>query len=88
MMEWDLNMSYGKVSDFVSFSFFGFTFAIKLRNFDFKGYLNTLIISDQKGCQVWLCPVKQCLILFQLRCLSKILAISWEIRNLNIIKIV
>ena len=34
----DLNMSYEKMSDFVSFALFGFTLFIKLRNFDFKGH--------------------------------------------------
>ena len=34
----DLNMSYGKMSDFVSFPLFGFTLAIKLRNFNFEGH--------------------------------------------------
>ena len=32
----DLNMSFEKMSDFVSFSLFGFTVVIKLRNFDFE----------------------------------------------------
>ena len=34
----DLNMPYGKMSDFVSFPLFGFTLVIKLRNFDFKDH--------------------------------------------------
>ena len=34
----DLNMSHGKMSDFVSFPLFGVTSVIKLRNFDFKGH--------------------------------------------------
>ena len=34
----DLNMSHGKMSDFVSFSLLGLTLVIKLRNFDFKGH--------------------------------------------------
>ena len=34
----DLNVSHGKMSDFVSFALFGFTLVIKLRNFDFKGH--------------------------------------------------
>ena len=34
----DLNMSHGKVSDFVSFPLFRFTLVIKLKNFDFKIY--------------------------------------------------
>ena len=33
----DLNLSNGKMSDFVSLPLFGFTLAIKLRNSDFKG---------------------------------------------------
>ena len=32
----DLNMSYGKMSGFVSFLLFGFSLVIKLRNFDFE----------------------------------------------------
>ena len=32
----DLNMPYGKMSDFVSFPLFEFTLVIKLRNFDFE----------------------------------------------------
>ena len=32
----DLNMSHGKMSDFASFSLFGFTSVIKLRNSDFN----------------------------------------------------
>ena len=34
----DLNMSYGKMPDFVSFPLFGFTVVSKLRNFDFEGH--------------------------------------------------
>ena len=32
----DLNMYHEKMSDFVSFSWFGFTLVIKLRYFDFE----------------------------------------------------
>ena len=32
----NLNMSHGKMSDFVSFPLFGFTLVIKLRNFDLE----------------------------------------------------
>ena len=35
----DLNMSHGKMSNFVSFPLFGFAFVRKLRNFDVKGHL-------------------------------------------------
>ena len=34
----DLNMSHGKMSDFVSFPLLGFTLVIKLTNFDFEGH--------------------------------------------------
>ena len=44
----DLNMSYGKMSDFVSLPLFGFTLVIKLRNVDFENHLNTLIFFDKK----------------------------------------
>ena len=43
----DLNMSHGKMSDFVSFPLFGFTLVIKLRNFDFEGHQSTVILSDK-----------------------------------------
>ena len=41
-------MSHGKMSDFVSFSLFGFTLVIKLRNFDFEGHENALMFFDKK----------------------------------------
>ena len=34
----DLNMSHGKISDFVSFPLFGFTLLIKQKKFDFEGH--------------------------------------------------
>ena len=34
----DLNMCYGKMSDYASFSLFGFTLMIKLRNVEFEGH--------------------------------------------------
>ena len=34
----DLNMSHGKMSDFVSLTLFGLTLVKKLRKFDFKGH--------------------------------------------------
>ena len=43
----DLNISNGKMSDFVSFPLFGFTLVIKLRNFDFEDHQNTVILSDK-----------------------------------------
>ena len=39
----DLNTPHGIMSDFVSFTLFGFTLVIKLRNFDFESHSNTLI---------------------------------------------
>ena len=44
----DLNMSHGKMSDFVSFPLFGFTLVIKLRNFDFESHWNIFIIFDKE----------------------------------------
>ena len=37
-MQSDLNMSHGKMSDFVSLPLFRFSLVIKLKNFDFKGH--------------------------------------------------
>ena len=34
----DLNIPCGKMSDFISFSFFGFTLVMKLKNFDFESH--------------------------------------------------
>ena len=34
----DLNMSHEKMSEFVSFLFFGFALATKLRNVDFESH--------------------------------------------------
>ena len=39
----DLNMSHGKMSDFVSFLLLRFTVVINPRNFDFESHRNTLI---------------------------------------------
>ena len=44
----DLNMSHGKMSDFVSFLLLGFTLIIKLRNFDFESRSNAVIFFDKK----------------------------------------
>ena len=41
-------MMGGKVSDFISFPFFGFNSVIKLRNFDFESHLKTSIFLDKK----------------------------------------
>ena len=38
----NLNMSHGKMSDFVSFLLFGFTLVIKLRKFDLESYIEIL----------------------------------------------
>ena len=44
----DLNMSHGKMSDFVSFPFFGLTSVINLRNVEFEGNQNTFNILIKK----------------------------------------
>ena len=54
-------------------------FSHKTETFRFWRSLNT---------QILLCPVKQCLIRFKLCYLRRVLAISWEIRILNFIKMV
>ena len=44
----DMNMSHGKMSDFISFPFFWFTLVIKLTNFDFESHWNTLMFFGKK----------------------------------------
>ena len=44
----DLNMSHGKMLDFVSSSFFVFTLVIKLRYFDFDSHWNALMFFCRK----------------------------------------
>ena len=44
----DLTMSHEKMSNFGSFSLFGFTSVIILRNFNFENHRNTLILFDKK----------------------------------------
>ena len=44
----ELNTCHEKMSDFGSFSFFGFNLVIKFRNFDFESHWNTLIAFDKK----------------------------------------
>ena len=44
----DLNMFFEKMTDFILFPLFRFTLIIKLRNFDFESYLNTLIFFKKK----------------------------------------
>ena len=43
------NIPHGKMSEFVSFTLFGFTLAITQRHFDFESHLNSLIQFDQKN---------------------------------------
>ena len=47
----DLNMSHGKMSDFVSFPLLGFTLVIKLINFDFECHGNTSTFFDKN--KIW-----------------------------------
>ena len=46
----ELNMSHGKMVDFVSFLLSRFTLATKLRNFDFESHLITLIFIGPQPC--------------------------------------
>ena len=48
----DLNMSKGKMPNFVSFPLLGFTVVIKLRIFDFESHWNTWIFFDKKDMSV------------------------------------
>ena len=70
----DLNISHEKMSDFASFSLFGFTLAIKLRNSEFKIHWNILTYLGKKKilCQIWICPMEKCLILFHFHCLGSL----------------
>ena len=43
-----LNMSHGKMSDFVSIPLFGLILVIKLRNFNFESHWNILVFLDKK----------------------------------------
>ena len=66
-------------------------FSHETKKFRFSNSLKyfTLISFDKKKwCQIWISPVKHCLIWFKLHWLSRILEISWEIRILNFIEIV
>ena len=45
----DLNISHGKMSDFVSFPLFRITLVMKLRNLNFKVRENTLIFFDKEN---------------------------------------
>ena len=47
----DLNMSHGKMPDFVLFPFFEFTLVIELGNFDFERHWNILIYFNKK--KIW-----------------------------------
>ena len=54
----DLNKSLGKMSDFVSFPWFGFILVIKLRNFNFESHWGTLICPDEKSVRFEYVPWK------------------------------
>ena len=60
------------------------TFWVRKSLKSFKIFSSKKMMSDL----IWICPAKQCLIWFKLSCLSKTLAISWEIRILNFNEIV
>ena len=45
----ELNISHRKMSDFISFSLFGFTLVVKLRNFNFKSHWDILIFLTKKN---------------------------------------
>ena len=43
-----LNISHGKMSDFVSFPLFWFTLVMNMKNFNFESHWNTLIFLTKK----------------------------------------
>ena len=79
-------MSNEKISDFVSFLLIGYPFVLKLRNFRFESYWNTLIFFDKETDYVRFEYIL-CLTSFKLFCVTKSLAISWVIRTLDFIEI-
>ena len=72
------------MSDFVLVPLFGFTLVIKLRNFNFESHCNTVIFFDKKMMSdlIMSCQTVSDLV-DKLHCLSRILAISWELQILN-----
>ena len=60
-----------KMSEFVSFPFFGFTLVIKLSSFDFQKLLKYFSIFDKNRYGIrFECLMKKCLILFNFHCLG------------------
>ena len=71
-----------------AFYLFVLTFAIKLKDDNYKSHRNILVFCNEwKKCKTWIWPVKHFLIWFKL-CLSSILVISWEIQIINLTEIV
>ena len=83
----DFNMSHENVSDFVSRPLLGFTVVIKLTNFDFETHWHTSIFFDKRD-DIRFHYVLSNSVWFKLRCLSRILTTSWQIRILYAVKIV
>ena len=83
----DLNISHGKRSDFFFIFIVWVHFSHKTEKFLFSESLKYLIYIfwSKNMMEIWFIPVKQCLIWFKLRCLSKVLTKSWKIRILNFI---
>ena len=89
-MMWDLNMSHGKKIQFCFISIVWIHFSQKTEKFWFKKslkYFNIFLIKNIWR-QIWICTVKQCLLSFKLRCLSKMLVVIQEIRFSNFTEIV
>ena len=84
----DWNISSEQMADFVLFLLFGFTLTINLKHFDFESHCNTLIFFDQKLMPDLNMSFKTVSDLVKFCCLSRILAISSEIRILNFIEVV
>ena len=85
----DLNLSQGKMSDFLKNFIVRVHFNYKTNKFWFLKslkYFNSFL--PKRWGQIGICSTKQCLMWFNFRCLSIIFAISWEILLLNFIAIV
>ena len=71
---------YRKMPYFVSFSLFGFSLVIKLRNFYIESHWHTLLFLIKKiRRKIWVCPMEKCLILFHSNFLGSLQSQNYEI---------
>ena len=85
----DLNMFHGKNVWLCFISIIFVHFCHKTEKYLFSNSLKYFnFFYQRKWLQIWVCPIKHCLIWFKRRCLRLILAISWEVRILNFLDVV